>query len=901
MPCFAQCGRLNHDGRSDVNRSSNLLHHWFELFALSLLACFLCGFMGLHVFAQGKQAIVVMRAEGAVAVSACDGSAEPHYQTLYDLKLNNKDEVRLLSGIVEWSSTPTGVSRPDRGISRDEYDHARKIKIRDLVELEWNRSGYFFAISVAGQQPVLAIPDDSKPEKNSTLGFDAIGQMMVTGESREAGQKRKVSFPLREVWKIYSMPEKTPADESLFRHATEEKSVVLWDAVLRRTNGYRASDGKALLRDALIGCSQTELDRFASGEYPAIERARQKAERAQSIGKDDASDKLIAGIRQAKDGVDSTRGRVDQLIRSSQWDAAIETAAPVKKYLQSWPDLREMYDHTLKQSHEQHLFKGTEALKTAQLEAAESECTTAWKRLPDSKSALDCVCEARNELALRSSQGFRGKKEPKQAKELLERKLRDTDCPKDQRVLGELQLANCEYAQQLLAQASALITVSAKAPASPPVRKLKPLPRRRPGEYELVSSQRPQRRRTPPPATSAEPTPPPAIHLKALTVSNKSEFREAREKLILARDLCPGDSVQALLEAANSSLSEYCVAEARKALQRGQAGTAYVYLLTAQGYTPNDGSVQGLLNQAREQFELRTRVNVGVVLKNQTRSGADALLNDIAAEVESAATQAGLAKPVVLNRSDASRALSAIQAGRQLPSPTAIFFGDLLMAEVRKQDSPRSVQSAYSYDNPRWQEADRSVNEAKRSYNQCKKTSGEERCIGWKQEVQRREAMRNSYSRVLQQPYSFRENTITVRGGLKLAFRFAESISRSVPAADTLEDSVGEQCVQRQNVHPADVNMARDSICNVPDDGTYMGRMLSKVKREAQSTALRSLRELPMKYYGRAVIGASKQQAVEDYLCFVFLTAEKDSSQARQARRAALEFDSELSTDGVMR
>ena len=43
---------------------------------------------------QGKQAIVVLRSEQSSA-TGCDGNVDLTYQILYDVKINNKDEIQV--------------------------------------------------------------------------------------------------------------------------------------------------------------------------------------------------------------------------------------------------------------------------------------------------------------------------------------------------------------------------------------------------------------------------------------------------------------------------------------------------------------------------------------------------------------------------------------------------------------------------------------------------------------------------------------------------------------------------------------------------------------------------------------------------------------------------------------
>src|SRR5262245_50104045 len=77
---------------------------------------------------QGKQAIVVLRSEQS-SPTGCDGNVDLNFQILFDVKINNKDEIRLLS--------PAGSGLPS-SISRDDYEKSGKRKLRDLYALKWD-------------------------------------------------------------------------------------------------------------------------------------------------------------------------------------------------------------------------------------------------------------------------------------------------------------------------------------------------------------------------------------------------------------------------------------------------------------------------------------------------------------------------------------------------------------------------------------------------------------------------------------------------------------------------------------------------------------------------------------------------------------------------------------------
>ena len=828
---------------------------------LILAFCFVLWLAGA-VNGQGKQAVVIMRS-GEFKNGACEGAANLDHQVLFDVKLNNKDEVRLFNFPSAISSTM---------ISRKSYEDSGKRKLRDLFALKWNADGVLTAVSVSGQPPLPTVPDDTKPQKNIDQQLQSFYGVMLTGEVREGKTKRKVDFPLRSVWKVFFVAEGAPFNDSLFNHAADEASVALWETYLKKTNNYRSSEANTRMHEALIQCARADLKRFTGGDYAALAIAKDRITRTQSIRDDEVTRQLTADINRAQQEVDSARNRTEQLIKTEKWDDAITAAEPITKYLTTWPELKQMYDHALEQSHEVHLNAADKAWLAQQLETSLSECSTAWKRLPNSERARGCVCRARNEIAVRDSKKNRQLSRPKDAMEIVQKQIADRECPQDPRLAVELNGSKCEYAQQLYNQARQLLGVGASQP-----------PRQGGG-----------RRR---PLASAA-----VSNVKMISMANKKDFREARDKLILANELCPENPILELLTQANRRLSDFCKIEAKQALARNDNGTAYVYLQKAQGYTPEDGQLAELLSQAREKFQEQTRVNVGVVFLNRSGNGyAEGLLSELAGTVESASTMAGLAQSTVLTREGAVATLRAIQGGRSLNSPTVIFFGELTSAGARVDRNSYTVSSTFSYPNPERQRWDRLIDAKSDEYNNCKKQYGEAQCSAISAERQRMRAHRDSLPRQLEQGYSYRQTDFRLQGGTRMSFRSTDSISKATGTADTLTADVSGQCQQREGVHQNDNRGAGNNMCNVSDEGTYLNQMFTKMQGDARPIAIQTLRSLPASYYQRAQSAANKQQAIESYLRYLFLTSNKTGAEADQARAYLVAYDPELSSDGILR
>jgi hypothetical protein len=845
---------------------------------------------------QGNQAIVLMKADSQVG--SCEGTTEINYKTVFGAKFNNNDDIRLLAN--------PGYVSDASGVTRDNYEDAAKNKLANLFELKW-QDNVLYALTTKGQTPLLLLPEDMKPARDANPQLSSFYAGLFSGEAHDGKQKTKLTLASRDIWKIYFIGEGGNINDVLFNHASEEKSVTLWEAFLRKSNNYRLDEANGDMRNVLIGCAQTAIDTFAGGEYKAIDVAQGRAERARSVKSDEWTDKLLADINQRKEKVAASRAEVSKFLSAGKWDDAITAAEPVKIYLASFNDTNSFYNQALKQSHDQHLGNGKQALETRQLETGLQECSLAWNRLPDSTPAHECVCSSRNQIALRDSAKLRGDRQPKDAKELVEKQLADSQCRPDRTVLAELDTAKREYAQQLFEEAKQLIAVptpgeltAATGTGAATVTPVKATLRTGTG---ASTAARPPVKTTAPAAVAPIASAPPAeIKLKQLTAQNKQDFRTAREKLMLAQEMSPVAAAGTLLNRANQALSGYCVAEAQKATQRGDAATAYVYLMSARGYTPETANVDDLLRQAHTQFEDKTHVSVGVVFNNQadSRYGAS-VINEVSSEVEAAISQSGIAQVVLLDKYQAMNALRSIQAGANLPSPTAIISGDLLNASIGANYNDRTVRSYYTVDNPVWKERDRIHDQIVDEYKGCKRVNGEAACTAQEKKMQDWKRYRDSVPSELKEYYDYYERDFTVSGAAKLTFNYIDSISRNTRTTDPFASYVNDQCTARNGVDSRDTYAPKNTDCNIQDESAYIYAMANQIKASARSQATSFLQDLPLSYYTRGKNAGNKQQGVEDCLRFLFLTGAKTSYEAEDAKKMLLEYDAELATDGLLR
>ena len=84
-----------------------------------------------------------------------------------------------------------------------------------MYQLKW-QDGLLYALSGSRQTPLLILPEEMKPPKNTETAMNSFYAVMFSGEAREGKEKRKVSLAIRDVWKIYFVPEGGNVNEVLY-------------------------------------------------------------------------------------------------------------------------------------------------------------------------------------------------------------------------------------------------------------------------------------------------------------------------------------------------------------------------------------------------------------------------------------------------------------------------------------------------------------------------------------------------------------------------------------------------------------------------------------------------------------------------------------------------------------
>src|ERR1051326_5379290 len=497
--------------------------------------------------------IVTTIAEPATPSTMCQSSIATPYLVVRNLKINGKSEVRALS------------QSGQAAVSRQEYDHAKSINLRDLFQLQF-KDGVLYGVNQAGET-LLLLPQDKKPEKNAPMPLTEMYKVTVQGET-PGKSKDKRSVGLNAIQGIFNLNPNDPVEAALFQHAAQENKAAIWKGYLSNAHDYKMAEAMAGLHGALTTCVNDSLQAYAAGNYAALKDARTAAMEAKGLDDSPASQELLAKVEAEEKAVSDSIAQAGSLLQSGQWDESLAALEPLKKFLGHLKELDAVYSAANDKSYDLHFRQGGEKLKGGAFAQAMAEYETALARKPDSTEALNGRKEALIRKAVVDSAKLRQQKQPAAAREkLLALAATDQSLTQEARFTGELKAASCEMAGQLVLETQKLMLL-------PATKKLKPL-----------------------------------------TPLSEKLFISGEQKLGTAESVCPGKA-GAMLMQVRGQLAEFHLLQARKARARGAYASALLYGQAALKYAPDNEEARQLTAEAAKAATAKAQVRIGVIFRD---------------------------------------------------------------------------------------------------------------------------------------------------------------------------------------------------------------------------------------------------------------------------------------------
>lgn len=881
---------------------------------------------------QAQNALLLMRPGTADTGVCAAGTAEPKVIEFRNPRIKGQDEVRLAAEL--------GSASMSTGIDESRFKRLKKSKIKDLSELE-SRDGLLYVATGEGRK-LLAIPDVAVP-KNSRMTLGQYAEMTLEGETQEGRKWTKQIFPLKSVWRVFVLSAAMTPDEALFRHAEQEKSIGQWAFYLTKVSSYRVKEANEGLSQATTGCLDRALQRFRGGDFRAVEDAREFAQKLVAMtGQDASAAQRLASIKKEElDLRDRIRSGM-QFRREQNWDQALAAWEPLVVYRNdpSMKDFGDAYGDVLSKSHDFHVdlakkaeqdgaSRGMtlEANSEAPFQEALKEYEMALKRKPDSVSAQYGRREMIIRIALVEVKRKRAAKQPGPAYDLVSKTLKEQG--KDDRLAAELKETGCEFGAQLYEQArnlvAAPITISAAKPtAAKPVAAPKPATPPKPGTPRPRVAVATKKTAAPAkPAATPAPDVPTPVRVKVIrTPAEKPPFVEAREKLINAMGLCADDDKSQLLAQVNAALADYHVAQAKRSIQLKLFATALLHVKAAQSFQSDRPDLEPLMSQTREPVQKKAQFQAGVVVSSLIGECAP-IAQQLVSSIESALSGAGT-NVQILAQDQAAQTLKRIQGTVAQSTDTnyVIISGQLGVCSAVATAQARQVRSKSATPNSRYPQLEQAERDASQNYSDCRRANpnNEAACNQAKSYRDRISQQRRAEPTHHLQDYSYTERTITTSGQMRLTLQVHDSISRGTRSAGEASAALNKSCLERSGVRPNDWGRAEqtsagsgwsgflrslatadrpgpaveDVTCPAFEKATSLQEMAEQVSHQSQSQSTVAIRAVSTGYLDLAKRAANQDQALENYIAFVLLSADKSGAEYQEALAAIRGRDADL-------
>ncbi|HEY6970021.1 MAG TPA: hypothetical protein VJA94_12515, partial [Candidatus Angelobacter sp.] len=393
------------------------------------------------------------------------------------------------------------------------------------------------------------------------------------------------------------------------------------------------------------------------------------------------------------------------------------------------------------------------------------------------------------------------------------------------------------------------------------------------------------------------------VHLPIHGRADEDAVQEAYELLTRASTLSPDPAIRLKIDLLSDKISAYYLDQARRYLQKPQGsgvGLGWLYLDEADHYKPNQSAVKDAMAQFAPTYQLRARLSVGVVLRDQTSRReslgfADQLTDAIATGIESS----GLAVKVVRQQKDGGNALQ----------PNFLLVAEILEHRVVKETNLETLPSRYragthEVRNEAWAQANHDYETAQQQLAAAQRSLAETQAQHRKKEIigaandvvtaaQKQVDAAKSHLDATPQtqvqsvvaPYNYNKKTFDLSAAIQLAFRITDSAGNVVEPGTTIPEKNSKTAVVLENVKPEDTE-------GVKNQGTEPNEIqfLADLEIQARDALVKAVREkvlaLPEKILHQARTRAAASDidgAAEAYIIYLNATSDADSRERQEA------------------
>jgi hypothetical protein len=394
------------------------------------------------------------------------------------------------------------------------------------------------------------------------------------------------------------------------------------------------------------------------------------------------------------------------------------------------------------------------------------------------------------------------------------------------------------------------------------------------------------------------------VHIPIRGRADEDAAREAFELLTRASSLSDDPAVRLKRDLLSDKISGYYVTQAKRYLDKPMAsgvGLGWCYLNEAQRYKQSVETVRDAMTQYESAYQLRAKLSIGVVIRDQTsRRESVGFADQLADAIDSDLEGSGL--PVKVVRQAAGAPLAT--------EPIFLLVGEINEHRIVKNPSLETLQSKYragirEVKNEPWLKLNRQYEAAQQDVTKAQHDFESATAQKKKKEIattkdalataqqkasdirSQLDATDQTLAQDVVAPYNYTKTTIDLSGVIDVAFRIVDLNGALIEPTTPLKLESHKVYYVLENVKPEDTEGVKAQNAP-PDEGAFM----TDLELGARDALIKSIHEKVVRLPGKILDQARKHAqendldgAAEFYVIYLNATPETPSSERDEAAK----------------
>jgi len=384
------------------------------------------------------------------------------------------------------------------------------------------------------------------------------------------------------------------------------------------------------------------------------------------------------------------------------------------------------------------------------------------------------------------------------------------------------------------------------------------------------------------------------LHIPIKGRSDEDYVRQAYSLLYRAAPLTTEPNVQLKLDLLSDKISGYYLDLAKRYLEKPNAsgiGLGWYFLDTAKQYKPDLEPVRDQKNRYQSQFQVRSRLSIGIEFRDETSRReaagyADQLADAIAVSLENSG--------IVVSRKDNPTPIP----------PNFVIVGEIIQDKVVTDPHIETLQSKFrsiphNVQNPDWVKADRELEAAKKDQQDAdqlmtsavgrnKKKEIDEARTALAAANKKLEDARNKRDSLQPQisedtilPYNYTKTTYSMNSEVELAFRIIDKANTLIEPTVPVKRNDTKTFVVLDNVKPEDTEGIKMQD-KLPPENPIREELEIQARNDLVKKVKEKVATLPQKILDEARRRANEKDfdaAAEQYILYLNATPEDDPNR----------------------